>query len=100
MGTAFEVSDIEELEPSTEESSTPPMVTFSINGGRKAKLRPGDILGALTKDAGIAGDCVGKIDCFEFYSYVAIEHTMADKAEKALSKNKIKGRHFIVHRHE
>jgi len=100
MGTAFEVSDIEALEPSTEESSTPPMVTFSINGGRKAKLRPGDILGALTKDAGIAGDCVGKIDCFEFYSYVAIERTMADKAEKALSKNKIKGRHFIVHRHE
>jgi len=25
---------------------------------------------------------------------------MADEAEKALSKNKIKGRHFIVHRHE
>jgi ATP-independent RNA helicase DbpA len=43
---------------------------------------------------------VGKINCFEFYSYVAIERTMADKAEKALSKNKIKGRHFIVHRHE
>lgn len=100
MGTAFEVSDIEDLEPATKEHATPAMVTFSINGGRKAKLRPGDILGALTKDAGIDGSCVGKIDCFEFYSYVAIERTMADKAQKALFRNKIKGRNFIVHRHE
>ena len=100
MDTAFKVSDIEEIEPSTEVSSTPPMVTFSINGGRKTKLRPGDILGALTKNAGIDGSCVGKINCFEFYSYVAIECSMADKAEKALSKNKIKGRNFIVRRHE
>lgn len=99
MGTSFESSGIEELALSTEESA-PPMVTFSINGGRKTRLRPGDILGALTGDAGIASSCVGKINCFEFYSYVAIERTMADKAEKALSKNKIKGRHFIVHRHE
>ncbi|MCP3944023.1 MAG: ATP-dependent RNA helicase DbpA [Desulfobacteraceae bacterium] len=99
MGTAFEVSDIEVLEPVADENATAPMVTFSVNGGRKAKLRPGDILGALTKDGGIDGGCVGKINCFEFYSYVAIEHTMADEAEKALSKNKIKGRHFIVHRH-
>jgi len=100
MGTAFEVSDIEALEPLAQEHATPPMVTLSINGGRKARLRPGDILGALTKDGGIDGDFVGKINCFEFYSYVAVARTMADKAEKALSKNKIKGRHFIVHRHE
>jgi len=100
MGTAFEVSDIETLQPETQENARPSMVTFSINGGRKAKLRPGDILGALTKDGGIDGSCVGKINCFEFYSYVAIERIMADKAEKTLSKNKIKGRHFIVHRHE
>ncbi|WP_300464425.1 ATP-dependent RNA helicase DbpA [Desulfobacula sp.] len=100
MGTAFEVSDIAALEPAADESTTPRMVTFSINGGRKAKLRPGDILGALTKDGGIDGGCVGKINCFEFYSYVAIERTIADIAEKVLSKNKIKGRHFIVHRHE
>ncbi len=100
MGATFEVSDVETLEPVIKENLTPSMVTFSINGGRKTKLRPGDILGALTKDGGIDGNCVGKINCFDFYSYVAIEHTVADKAQKALSKNKIKGRHFIVHRHE
>ncbi len=100
MGACFEVSDVKALEPSTNGSVLPPMVTLSINGGRKSKLRPGDILGALTKEGKIAGSCVGKINCFEFYSYVAIERCVADKAQEALSTKKIKGRHFIIHRHE
>lgn len=99
MGTSFEVSDVDALAPSTEGNTLPSMVTFSINGGRKSKLRPGDILGALTKEGKIPGTCVGKINCFEFYSYVAIERSVADAAEEALSAKKIKGRHYIVHRH-
>ncbi|VVS94623.1 ATP-dependent RNA helicase DbpA [Desulfoluna spongiiphila] len=99
MKTAFEATDAAELPPAVGDAPAPAMVTLSINGGRKSKLRPGDILGALTKDAGIDGQCVGKINCFDFYSYVAIERTVADKAEKALSVKKIKGRHFIIHRH-
>jgi ATP-independent RNA helicase DbpA len=100
MGTSFEVSDVDALIPSAEGDALPAMVTLSINGGRKSKLRPGDILGALTKDAGIAGSSVGKINCFDFYSYVAIERSMVDKAEEALSTKKIKGKQFIIHRHE
>ncbi|BCS96678.1 ATP-dependent RNA helicase [Desulfoluna limicola] len=100
MGTSFELSDVTALAPSTDAALEPPMVTLSINGGRKSKLRPGDILGALTKDAGLPGSAVGKINCFDFYSYVAIERSMADKAEKALSTKKIKGKQFIIHRHE
>ena len=101
MGTSFTVSDIETLAPASESGGiVPPMVTLSINGGRKSKLRPGDILGALTKDAGIPGSSVGKINCFELYSYVAIERSVADKAEKALSTKKIKGRSFIIHKHQ
>ncbi len=100
MGTSFTISDLDMLKPSTKGSPMPPMVTFSINGGRKHKLRAGDILGALTKDGGIAGTYVGKINCFDFYSYVAIDRSQADDAQKALSTNKIKGQHFIIHRHE
>jgi ATP-independent RNA helicase DbpA len=99
MGTCFAVEDIGELALFTEENRLPPMVTLSINGGRKSKLRPGDILGALTTKQGIAGSCVGKIDCFEFYSYVAIERSVADKAQETLATKKIKGRQFIIHRH-
>ena len=100
MGTSFVTSDVAELVPSEGVSTEASMVTLSINGGRKSKLRPGDILGALTKDGGIAGSAVGKIDCFDFYSYVAIERSVADDAEAALSSKKIKGRHFIIHRHD
>ena len=70
------------------------MVTLCIDGGRKNKVRPGDILGALTGDAGIAGNKVGKIDTFDRISYVAIERNMADKALQQLSRGKIKGRYF------
>ena len=74
----------------------PPMVTLQIDGGRKQKVRPGDILGALTGDAGIAGDCVGKIDINEFSAYVAVNREVASKAEGRLSRGKIKGRSFKV----
>ena len=93
-------SDLADLKPATDAIAKSPMVTLSINGGKKNKLRAGDILGALTKDGGIKGSEVGKINCFDFYSYVAIERPVADKAQKLLSSNKVKGRNFIIHRHD
>ncbi|WP_120994804.1 ATP-dependent RNA helicase DbpA [Stutzerimonas urumqiensis] len=70
----------------------PPMTTLAIGAGRKEKLRPGDILGALTGDAGIPGDKVGKITLFEFQAFVAVERGVAREALKRLSEGKIKGR--------
>lgn len=72
----------------------PPMVTLCIDGGRKSKVRPGDILGALTGEAGIPGDKVGKIDIFDHQAYVAIESSVADKALNRLASGKMKGRYF------
>ncbi len=72
----------------------PPMVTLCIDGGRKGKVRPGDILGALTSESGIAGDQVGKIDIFDRQACVAIERSVADKALQQLLTGKIKGRYF------
>lgn len=100
MGTSSKPSNLDDLEPTTDAVIPAPMVTLSINGGKKNKLRPGDILGALTKEAGIPGTSVGKINCFDYYSYVAIERSMANTAEQALSTKKIKGRSFIIHRHD
>jgi ATP-independent RNA helicase DbpA len=74
----------------------PPMVTLCIDGGRKNKMRPGDILGALTGEGGIAGSEVGKIDVFDFHSYVAVIRTSVDQALSCLCRNKIKGRFFKV----
>ncbi|MEH6357818.1 MAG: ATP-dependent RNA helicase DbpA [Pseudomonadales bacterium] len=75
---------------------TPSMTTLQIDGGRKQKIRPGDILGALTGDAGIEGKHVGKIAIFERWAYVAVAREEATRALKQLGAGKIKGRHFKV----
>ena len=75
---------------------TPPMVTLCIAGGRKNKIRPGDILGALTQEAGLNRDQVGKIDISEFYAYVAVDRNLARRTCARLNEGKIKGRHFRV----
>lgn len=76
----------------------PPMVTLQIDGGRKQKVRPGDILGALTGENGIAGKQVGKIQIFDQCAYVAVARDAARPALRKLSAGKLKGRSFRVRR--
>jgi ATP-dependent RNA helicase DbpA len=68
------------------------MQTLQILGGRKEKIRPGDVLGALTKDLGYAALQIGKINVNEFSTYVAVERTVAGQVLKKLSAAKVKGR--------
>ncbi|UJF17764.1 ATP-dependent RNA helicase DbpA [Vibrio sp. SS-MA-C1-2] len=77
---------------------SPKMATLRIDGGKKQKVRPGDILGALTGDKTIAGSSIGKIHRFDFCSYVAVSKEMANQALKKLENGKIKGRQFRVWR--
>ncbi|MDE3737056.1 MULTISPECIES: ATP-dependent RNA helicase DbpA [Pseudomonas] len=87
---------IDELIVKNREPLLPPMATLCISGGRKEKLRPGDILGALTGDAGLPGSQVGKIAIFDFQAFVAVERGIAKQALKRLSEGKIKGRTYKV----
>ena len=73
-----------------------PMKTLVIDAGRQDKLRPGDILGALTGDAGLVASDIGKIDVFATRAYVAISRALAPKALERLRAGKIKGRNFRV----
>jgi ATP-independent RNA helicase DbpA len=75
---------------------SPPMVSLNINGGRKEKVRAGDILGALTANTTLPGKQIGKIDIFDHFSYVAVERSVAKQAFTILSDGKIKGRKFKV----
>ena len=75
---------------------SPPMVTLCINAGRKNKVRAGDILGALTANAGLPGKQIGKIDIADNYAYVAVERPIAKQALKILTEGKIKGRKFRI----
>lgn len=73
------------------------MTTLCIDGGRKAKIRPGDILGALTSgDTGLTAAAVGKIDMFPQHAYVAIHQASAHKAMQQLQQGKIKGKRCKV----
>ncbi|MGH1470691.1 MAG: ATP-dependent RNA helicase DbpA [Cellvibrionaceae bacterium] len=79
----------------------PTTVTLQIDGGKKQKVRPGDILGALTSKKNksgtvITGNDVGKIQIFDHCAYVAINTQLVKSALTILSEGKIKGRSFRV----
>lgn len=74
----------------------PAMVTLQIDGGKKNKVRPGDILGALTGEGGIHGSEVGKIQVFDMSSYVAVKREVAKQALRKLGAGKLKGKNFRV----
>jgi ATP-independent RNA helicase DbpA len=74
----------------------PDVYTLEINGGRKHKLRPGDILGALTAGGELDASAVGKIDILPMVSYVAIAKAQSGKAQALINRGKIKGRQYRV----
>jgi len=94
--SSVEWGDSEELLATLFAPMQPAMKTLCIAGGRKDKVRPGDILGALTGEAGLPGKIVGKIDRFEFQTFVAIDSEFAEKALKRLQQGKVKGRKIPV----
>jgi ATP-independent RNA helicase DbpA len=65
-------------------------------GGRKEKIRPGDVLGALTGEAGFGGSQIGKIVVNEFSTYVSVDRQIADQAVKRLAAGKVKGKKVKV----
>ncbi|MBW8310686.1 MAG: ATP-dependent RNA helicase DbpA [Rhizobium sp.] len=73
-----------------------PMVTVVIDAGRQDKLRPGDVVGALTGEGGLAATAIGKIVAFATRTYVAIERSQAQKAMDRLRTGKVKGRSFRI----
>jgi ATP-independent RNA helicase DbpA len=76
---------------------TPPaMATLALEGGRQDKLRPGDILGALCGDVGLAGTEVGAIQVGQTRSYIAIARARVGDALRGLRACKVKGRAFRV----
>jgi ATP-independent RNA helicase DbpA len=92
QGTAPEFHALEELTPEGDGPLLSPMVTIQIMGGRKEKIRAGDVLGALTKDAGLPGAQIGKINVNDFSTYVAVAREIAQQAEQALNTRPVKGK--------
>jgi ATP-independent RNA helicase DbpA len=91
-----ELEAIERLPAAGGTLPSPPFITLCIAAGRKDKIRPGDILGALTADAGMAAGAVGKITVTEYATYVALVQGEGERALRWLLNGKIKGRKFKV----
>ncbi|WP_119154845.1 ATP-dependent RNA helicase DbpA [Caldimonas tepidiphila] len=96
QGRESEWHPLSELKAASDEPLLPPMVTLQILGGRKEKIRPGDVLGALTKDAGFAGAQIGKINVTDFHTYVAVERGIAKDVVRKLSAGTVKGKRVKV----
>ena len=92
QGTTSEWAKLDTLTPSPGGRLMAAMRTLQIVGGRKEKIRPGDVLGALTGEAGFSATQIGKINVNEFSTYVAVERTIATEAVARLSKGRIKGK--------
>jgi ATP-independent RNA helicase DbpA len=86
------------LQPAPGGPLRPPMVTLQIAGGRKEKIRAGDVLGALTKDLGLDAAAIGKIDINDFSTFVAVRRDIADAALRGLNAGRVKGRSVKVRR--
>ena len=94
--TESEWHKLAELTPASKEPLLPPMVTLQIVGGRKEKIRAGDVLGALTGEAGFTREQIGKINVNEFSTYVAVDRAIANEAQQKLSGGRIKGKSVRV----
>jgi ATP-independent RNA helicase DbpA len=96
MGFSSEWQTLSSLTPTGTAPLQPPMQTIQILGGRKEKIRPGDVLGALTKDLGFAAAEIGKINVNEFSTYVAVAREVAPAVLRKLAGGKVKGKSVKV----
>ena len=92
QGRASEFFPLSELTAAPGGALVPPMCTIQIVGGRKDKIRAGDVMGAMCADFGYAREQVGKISVNDFSTYVAVECAIASEACARLNAGRVKGK--------
>jgi len=96
LSCVVEPSPLPNVSVLNEPAYKPSMSTLQIDGGKKQKVRPGDIVGALTGEGGITGKQVGKIHVFDNTAYVAVARSEVKTALHKIERGKLKGRSFRV----
>lgn len=92
----YQQKSIDSIDVERDYSLKPEMTSLYISGGKKDKLRPGDIVGAIVGESGIDFKDIGDIAVTNIMSYVAIKSELADLVCEKLSAGKIKNRKFKV----
>jgi len=98
LSKPIDLEDIQSLPGELPRPEKPAMVTLALDAGRKNKLRPGDILGALTGEGGLPGAAIGKITIQDFKAYVAVARSHAREALEHLQTGKVKGKSIRARR--
>lgn len=96
LGHAIDLGSLPSFDILDQDIYQAAMVTLRLDSGKKQKIRPGDILGALTGENGIAGNQVGKIQVANSWAYVAVNREVAKEALQKLTNDKLKGRSVRV----
>jgi len=92
FGLQLDADDAPELDLYALGQLKPTMRTLEIDRGRKHKMRPGDIVGALTATKEISGSDIGQITVVDMASYVALPRPLVDLGVRILQARPIKGR--------
>ena len=96
LGSEVDWHPIQTLTRTSDQPLLPPMCTLQILGGRKDKIRPGDVLGALTGEAGFSAGQIGRIQVTDNTTYVAVARDIAQAAVRRLTVGKLKGKSVKV----
>jgi len=105
QGSAVEETETDLTATLAPESRTPtkkreapegPMTRLFVSLGRKAGITPGDLVGAITGEAGLKGRDIGTISIHEMFSVVEVPSPKANKVIKSLQHAKIRGRKVTV----
>jgi ATP-dependent RNA helicase DeaD len=75
-----------------------PMIRLFVGAGRKAGVRPGDLVGAITGEAGVTSRAVGAIEVADNFSLVDVQEPLADRIIDALRATMIRGKKVTVRR--
>ena len=98
LDTKFELLNITQIKDKEDVTLGYDYSTLYINGGKRHKLRAGDILGALTAGMGLDKNDIGKIDILPTCSYVAVKNNVYKKAHDGFYENKMKNKFFKVYK--
>ncbi len=74
------------------------MTKLYVGAGRKLKVRPGDLVGAIANEAGLTATSIGTITVFDRHSIVEVPADAADTVLAAMAKATIKGKRILVRR--
>ena len=92
LGIKIDASELPSVDSATQLPAKPLMATLQLDGGKKHKIRAGDIVGALTASKQLTNDDLGKIQLHDIWSFVAVKRSAVKLALQLIQQGKIKGK--------